>query len=339
MDKIDNQLIESISIENQSYGGVYMTELVLNQNELRVLSNVIQGELNRIAGDKSESYQYMSKGFLNFCEQNSISGRDAIFKYFTSESKSISRKETLRALLKQIAKNLDSKERLFFSDEIDKIWNDAKKQSRKLKSKNRIVRQDKKINETDYIKFSDMSRIVRELWDDPITSKKYRTDPNKNKKYSLMIQFLFITGIRISELIEIRLDETTHGKQKTFLLIHGKGDKNRTVFIPEKLFKQINKYFQGETYLFETVTNRLYNRMNLYKTLVGIFKKMGHDRIHPHSLRHSCAMWLLNDLKWDVKTVSEYLGHQNTSITLDTYLHEIISENIDSLLQNVIHLK
>jgi integrase/recombinase XerD len=135
----------------------------------------------------------------------------------------------------------------------------------------------------------------------------------------LIIDFLFRTGVRISEMIDIKLsDISINGKVK--IKIVGKGKKEREVYITVELFNNLREIFKGKTYLFETRSAKQFNRQNLFKELKRIGKRAGFN-ISPHTFRHSCAMHLLNKGK-SAKYVQKYLGHSDVKVTLDFYVHE-----------------
>lgn len=140
-------------------------------------------------------------------------------------------------------------------------------------------------------------------------------------RLSLIIEFLFKTGLRISELINIRLcDCKLNGKVKVTVI--GKGNKERFVFVAADLVQRIQTAFLGTIYLFETRNHSLFNRKNLLRDIKKAGKRAGFD-IHPHTFRHSCAM----HLKFrgaTIQQVQKWLGHSTSQITIDTYFHDQI---------------
>lgn len=143
-------------------------------------------------------------------------------------------------------------------------------------------------------------------------------------RLALVIEFLWKTGARISELINVRnQDVTVNGKVK--IRIRGKGNKERTVKIPEEFYNRITDVFDGSNYLFVTSTGNQYNRSNLYKQIKRLGKKAGVNyATNPHSFRHARATWMLDHPEISLKAVSNFLGHSSTSITADLYIHDSV---------------
>jgi integrase len=146
-------------------------------------------------------------------------------------------------------------------------------------------------------------------------------------RLGLMIRFLFISGCRISELIQIRLCDIDIW-QNTTIRIMGKGSKLRKVFIPMDMYRDIRKEFQGHIRLFETPTHKKYNRSVIWRQLKRAGNRILGREIYPHILRHSTANYLLQEKGKSANYVAEYLGHFSSSITLDMYIHEQIHSDI-----------
>jgi len=149
-----------------------------------------------------------------------------------------------------------------------------------------------------------------------------------------ILVLFFDTGIRLSELIELK-DEQIHDD---FILIHGKGDKERVVpktpIAAKWLHKYIrvrNQYFEREH--FETLFISRYNThlsMSMVDKIVkdaGAFAEVKEDiRISPHTLRHKfCQQQLKNGL--DIYSLSRIMGHENITIT-QRYLEGLRDDEI-----------
>lgn len=146
---------------------------------------------------------------------------------------------------------------------------------------------------------------------------------NKRERYSLMVETLAVSGLRISELIGIRLTDCKKEGEFIFIKILGKGSKPRRIFIPEDLFNRIKKAFNSKEYLFLSIQGKKYNRAMVYQDIRYLgMKILGRD-IHPHTFRHSFATKEIKKRK-SVKAVSMYLGHSSTAITEQMYNHDEI---------------
>ena len=138
---------------------------------------------------------------------------------------------------------------------------------------------------------------------------------------AIIIEFLFNTGCRISELINIRVMDCFYDKEVKVRVL-GKGSKVRTLFINPDLYKRIRKHFNGETYLFENSKHHQFDRSNLYRKIKLVGKRVLNQYIHPHTFRHSTANYLLLDCGKSAKFVAEFLGHSTPAITMEMYIHE-----------------
>lgn len=139
-------------------------------------------------------------------------------------------------------------------------------------------------------------------------------------RMSLIVQGLFLTGLRIEELLSIRLDDiAVNGK----VIIHvrsAKGGKEFTVYLPLNVYNEIVAVFQGTKYLFETTGQKKYNQSNVRKELKRQGRKYGYE-IHPHLFRHSKGMYLKEVKKFSADQVAKALNHANVKTTLEHYFH------------------
>lgn len=155
-----------------------------------------------------------------------------------------------------------------------------------------------------------------------------RTTPNGRRDY-LMLALMYSTGIRVSELIGIRVKDVSLEEPKT-LKVYGKGSKVR--FVP--LIKQVvpllkahmkeNKLDLPENcneFLFKNHMKTRFTRQGVF-FMVKKYVAMARDKdsslipedIGCHSLRHSTAMSLVNS-KVDLIYVRDLLGHTSVQTT------------------------
>ena len=143
-----------------------------------------------------------------------------------------------------------------------------------------------------------------------------------------ILEFLYATGVRISELVGI--------KRKNLLLevglvrVIGKGQKERVVPIGEKAIKSVEEYLSdlrpklanqnSQDVLFLNRRGRQLSRMGLWKILRKYVNQAGiKKRVSPHTIRHSFATHLLEGGA-DLRAVQEMLGHADISTT-QIYTH------------------
>ncbi len=145
---------------------------------------------------------------------------------------------------------------------------------------------------------------------------------------SAMLELLYATGIRVSELIGLRMNSINW--QVGFLVVMGKGGKERIVPIGKTAYDCVKYYveqarpqlMQGKSsdILFLTRRGGKFTRQGFWKIVVGYTKKSGlHKKVHPHTFRHSFASHLLEGGA-DLRTVQVMLGHADISTT-QIYTH------------------
>ncbi|MGC8594497.1 MAG: site-specific tyrosine recombinase XerD [Candidatus Kryptoniota bacterium] len=147
-----------------------------------------------------------------------------------------------------------------------------------------------------------------------------------------MLETLYATGIRVSELVNIRCRDLI--ANENVLRVFGKGSKGRIVPISDVAIKWINKYkthsrqnfikkVSGQPdpeFLFLNNRGKKLSRISVWRMIqkyacgTGIEKK-----IHPHTIRHTFATHLLEGGA-DIRAVQEMLGHSDIGTT-QIYLH------------------
>lgn len=144
-----------------------------------------------------------------------------------------------------------------------------------------------------------------------------------------LLEFLYGTGIRVSECCQVRLKDLDF--YLSTVLVHGKGNKERYVpfgsFAHESLEKYINngrkKLLEGKERIETLFVNHRGGPLTtrgVRKILNSMIEKSALDSsIHPHKLRHSFATHLLNNGA-DLRSVQELLGHSFLSST-QVYTH------------------
>lgn len=140
----------------------------------------------------------------------------------------------------------------------------------------------------------------------------------KNSKRNKLIINLFLsTGIRVSELIGIRLEDIDRSARSIRVL--GKGNKIRTVLYNKETSLLLKEYLSrlsdNQVYLFENK----YGNPFCVKTIQTIVKKQGMSAglkrtVTPHMLRHTFATQLL--LKGcNIKAIQQLMGHESLETT------------------------
>jgi len=150
-------------------------------------------------------------------------------------------------------------------------------------------------------------------------------DSIKNSKYKLRVSLMYGAGLRVSELINLKIKDLNTEKNFGFVRA-GKGNKDRIFIIPESLKDKIEKLIaeenlQREDYLFLTNKREKYSVRSLQVIVKRAAKLAGLDckEIHCHTLRHSFATHLIEQGQ-TVSEVQALLGHKSPETTF-IYIH------------------
>lgn len=162
------------------------------------------------------------------------------------------------------------------------------------------------------------------------------TQTEKGIRDSFLLTFMYDSAARVQEVCNVRIQDIRIGKTPTVIL-HGKGDKTRTVPLMKKTMEHYERYrgvfhpnenAYSDRPLFYTIRSGQERAMN-ESTIRKIIGKYGNrlktefpeirGTIHPHLLRHSRAMHLYQH-GMDLILISQWLGHANLETTL-IYAH------------------
>lgn len=142
-----------------------------------------------------------------------------------------------------------------------------------------------------------------------------------------MLETMYAAGLRITELLDLKLSNL-HLREK-YMIIIGKGDKERMVPLGEMAIMWLRKYIEtAREELIKKSTDLLFfnykgdkmSRQGFYKFIVNLAKDCGITKeISPHTIRHSFATHLLEG-GVDLRIVQEILGHEDISTT-QIYTH------------------
>lgn len=164
-----------------------------------------------------------------------------------------------------------------------------------------------------------------------------RDTSDKGIRNKVMLYLLYATGIRVSELVNLTIDQIQF--DIGFARIIGKGSKERMIPVPKNILELLRFYLdtvyprlvpqdvitekKNKKYLFAATYNnqvKPLSRQSFWMTLKKILIKAAIIKnISPHSLRHSLATHLLQKGA-DLRSLQMLLGHQNLS-TVQVYTH------------------
>ena len=149
-----------------------------------------------------------------------------------------------------------------------------------------------------------------------------------------MMELLYATGVRVSELVNIKLNDIDFNRR--VIRVIGKGSKERLVPFGEKAFIALNNYLASrenkitkEIFLSNRGTGitriSFWNRVKFYLNRCGLSIE-----ISPHTLRHAFATHILNRGA-DLRSVQMLLGHSDLSTT-QIYTH-IAKQRLSDVLK------
>jgi integrase/recombinase XerD len=138
---------------------------------------------------------------------------------------------------------------------------------------------------------------------------------SRNMQHVVMIKTLLYTGVRVSELVNIRIADIDLDNCQ-IKVVQGKGKKDRIVPFPNS-FKEIlavhieNIKKNNAKYLFESSWKKPYSDRGIRKILMKYTKEAGIDHsISPHKLRHFLFSWMKKK-GVDDALIQPYSGHES----------------------------
>ena len=167
-----------------------------------------------------------------------------------------------------------------------------------------------------------------------ILLKSPNTKIKIEKRDKAMIEMLYATGMRISELVNLKI--TNVDMQRCVVKVLGKGSKERLIPFGETASEALNDYMKDRQSLASKeifLSNRgtkmsrqaFWSRIKVYLAREGL-----KDSISPHTLRHAFATHLLNRGA-DLRSVQLLLGHSDLSTT-QIYTH-IAKQRLSEVLK------
>ncbi|MBN2052623.1 tyrosine-type recombinase/integrase [Candidatus Woesearchaeota archaeon] len=147
-----------------------------------------------------------------------------------------------------------------------------------------------------------------------------------NPKHSLMIRLMYSAGLRVSELVNLRVKDFEFGKGFGWVR-KGKGCKDRLFVLSGKIKQDLLDFITGEglvgdDWIFMGRLERHLTARTVYAIVrqaavnSGLYKI---KNVHPHTLRHSFATHLIEN-GYDVTRVQALLGHAGLDATM-VYVH------------------
>jgi len=151
-----------------------------------------------------------------------------------------------------------------------------------------------------------------------------KTDNTKGLRDRALLEVLYATGLRVSELVGLKMDGVN--LELGFVRCMGKGSKERIVPMGSSAADAVTAYLAARKvrrptdYVFLNNRGTKLSRSGFWRILQGYGKEAGiKKKLAPHVLRHSFATHLL-ERGADLRAVQTMLGHSNISTT-EIYTH------------------
>jgi len=177
-----------------------------------------------------------------------------------------------------------------------------------------------------------LPRFISEQEVNEMIKIAYQTNP----VYALILKTFFVTAIRVSELVNLKVEDLFLDEKKV-KIIQGKGKKDRMVLINNELANDFRLYLndRDKGHLFLSNRDKKFTARRVEQIIRGIGEKAGINKdVTPHTIRHTAATyWLNKGLRLD--QVQLLLGHSNpktTEIYAKTSL-EAVQEDYDRIME------
>ncbi len=141
----------------------------------------------------------------------------------------------------------------------------------------------------------------------------------KKDKHKLLIEFLYSSGLRVSEAVNLKVDNLNLN-EKIGKVIAGKGRKDRLIILSTSLIEHLKNYLQNRKkdsdYVFPGLFAGEHLSVRMAQRIVSDAAKRAEikKRVYCHALRSSFATHLL-EAGTDIRVIQELLGHASLSTT------------------------
>jgi integrase/recombinase XerD len=132
-----------------------------------------------------------------------------------------------------------------------------------------------------------------------------------NLKHKAIISLAYSVGLRVSEVINIKIEDID--SKRMIINIHAKGRKDRIVPLSDNILQLLKNYYikyNPKNYLFNRKSNIKYSSSSCN----NIVKKYLGEKYHFHLLRHSCFTSLI-ECGTDIRIIQKIAGHNSIKTT------------------------
>ena len=182
----------------------------------------------------------------------------------------------------------------------------------------------------------DIKKILNYLYLNKNTFKNFQT--------LLLTELLYATGLRVSELVSMKLSNLNEDLNSICIL--GKGNKERVIPLAKITKKILSKYLSsshylkskhksGDSWLFPSRKSHITRQTYYYKLKsIAIKSGLNTNKISPHMLRHAFASHMLKNGA-DLKVIQYLLGHEDIS-TVQIYTHINLKDSLNAIKKHPI---
>ena len=182
----------------------------------------------------------------------------------------------------------------------------------------------------------DIKKILKYLYSNNDTFKNFQT--------LVLTELLYATGLRVTELVSMKLSNVNDGLES--IRIMGKGNKERVLPLAKITKNILQKYLESshfkkskiiskQNWLFPSRKSHLSRQAYYYKLkAIAIKSGLNSNKISPHMLRHAFASHMLKNGA-DLKVIQYLLGHEDIS-TVQIYTHINLKESLEAIKKHPI---
>ena len=187
-----------------------------------------------------------------------------------------------------------------------------------------------------FLNEEDVKKILNYLYVNKDTFKNFQT--------LLLTELLYATGLRVSELVSMKLSNLNEDLNNICIL--GKGNKERVIPLAKITKKILSQYLNsshylkfkaksGNSWLFPSRKSHITRQAYYYKLKsIAIKSGLNTNKVSPHTLRHAFASHMLKNGA-DLKVIQYLLGHEDIS-TVQIYTHIDLKESLNAIKKHPI---
>ncbi len=154
--------------------------------------------------------------------------------------------------------------------------------------------------------------------------KMYNYLEEYNPKYAVLFKMGINTGLRISDIIPIKISDIYHQDfnfKEHLIVIEQKTGKEKRIKLNDTLRKCLNEYvkkvnFGYNDYLFYSRKGGHVGRVQVYKVLKKAAESLGIENFGTHSLRKTWGYWTYKLSKYNIALIMDTFNHSSQAVTL-----------------------